>query len=104
MPEDTRQEAIDRFYTKRGPCCAGCDFWRYVNSVVGTCHKAAPVSGAERTGLLNITVVSFQVGAVQPFTKRDHWCGEFRDTFDWTTLSPGYLRRIGADPNASRST
>ena len=105
QPSDAdRREVVDRFYWEHGPCCAGCDFWRYVTSAIGTCDKAAPVSGAERMGLLNISGLSFDVHAGHPFTPRDHWCGDFQDTFDWTTLPDEYLGRINANPNASRST
>jgi len=32
---DKTSEIIDRFYVDHGPCCAGCDWWRYANSVAG---------------------------------------------------------------------
>jgi hypothetical protein len=30
-------------------------------------------------------------------TNREHHCGDFKDEFDWTTLPPRYLRRIGKE-------
>ena len=29
------QAILDQFYKERGPCCAGCDWWRWHNSVAG---------------------------------------------------------------------
>lgn len=31
-----------------------------------------------------------------PLTHGDHWCGQFRDEFDWSTLDRDYLGRVGA--------
>ena len=31
-------------------------------------------------------------------TKRDHYCGAFKDNFDWGSLPPQYLRQIGYRP------
>jgi len=75
-----RQRVIDAFYTKHGPCCAGCDWWRWFNAVVGECIRSAPVSGAERTAMLGITGASIQPEAGHVMTRRDHCCGEFRDS------------------------
>jgi len=33
------QEHVDRFYFAHGPCCAGCDWWRHINSVGGMCER-----------------------------------------------------------------
>lgn len=71
------QEHIDSFYFERGPCCAGCDLWRHINSVAGTCT------------LMPIEYV----------TTRDHLCGQFRDTFEWASLPAHYRRSVG-DPKA----
>lgn len=38
-----RQELLDKFYFAHGPSCAGCDWWRSLNSRVGECLKSAPV-------------------------------------------------------------
>jgi len=73
------QQIIDEFYEKHGPCCAGCDFWRFHNSVVGECIKSAPMSGEQRTGMLGIENCSLDIGAGHSFTRRNNYCGEFRD-------------------------
>jgi hypothetical protein len=40
----TRKQAIvDAFYKQHGPCCAGCDWWRWHNTLVGECMRTAPV-------------------------------------------------------------
>lgn len=89
------QKLLDVFYTKNGPCCAGCDWWQYANSVAGQCIKAAPVSGDQRVAMLGITGTSLHVGAGHPLTERGHYCGDFKDEFDWSSLPPHYLRQIG---------
>ena len=73
------QEHIDRFYFAHGKCCAGCDWWRHVNSVAGCCNRMP----------------------VEVPTTREHVCGEFKDEFDWSSLPPHYRRMVG-DPNAPR--
>lgn len=75
-----RQQIIDRFYAKHGPCCAGCDWWRHLNSVVGECIRTVPVSGIQRISMLGITGTSLQPGAGHIMTPREHVCGEFKDT------------------------
>jgi hypothetical protein len=89
------QEFIDRFYVEHGPCCAGCDWWRSLNSRAGECHKAAPVSGIERFAMIGIEKPSLQLEAGQIMTQREHHCGDFKDEFDWASLPPHYLRKIG---------
>lgn len=73
------QKSIDAFYKKNGDCCAGCDWWHWINSVVGNCTKSDPVSERERLGMLNIENCSLNVGAGHVLTKRDHVCGDFKD-------------------------
>jgi len=77
------QQIVDAFYKKHGPCCAGCDWWRFHNSSVGECIKSEPVSGAERYSMTGITKTNFTPDAGHIITKRDHVCGEFADTYDW---------------------
>jgi hypothetical protein len=90
------QEAIDRFYWSRGtPCCAGCDWWRPFNLSVGECLASAPVGEQERWAMLRITGCSLSTGAGHVATPRDHFCGSFKDEFDWSTLALPYLKRIG---------
>jgi len=93
-----RQEAIDRFYWSHGPCCAGCDWWRHFNSLVGECLKSAPVSALERMAMIGGMGFSINIGAGHIMTKRDHHCGDFKDDFNWSTLSLTYRRRVGARP------
>jgi hypothetical protein len=89
------QEACDRFYTANGPCCAGCDWWGSASSVAGECTRSAPVPGGQRYAMLGITGTSLPMAAGHVMTPREHRCGEFKDEFDWSSLSPLYLRRIG---------
>lgn len=90
------QEAVDGFYWHNGgPCCAGCDWWRHLNSVVGECIRSAPVSSQERLRMVGIDAPSMEPGAGHVLTPREHYCGEFRDGFDWGSLPPAYLRRVG---------
>lgn len=93
-------EYVDRFYMRHGPCCAGCDWWTYHNSVAGECSRSAPVSGAERIGMLGMTACSLPLQAGHVMTPREHYCGEFKDSFDWTILPLAYLRRIGYQERA----
>ena len=74
-----RQARMDRFYAEHGPCCAGCDWWRHVNSLVGECHRSAPVAGEQRFTMIGITWASISVGAGHPYTPREHRCGDFKD-------------------------
>jgi hypothetical protein len=89
-------KCVAKFYFLRGPCCAGCDAWQHDNAFIGECLHTVPTSGHDRIGMLNITSCSLQIDAGHIFTKRDHHCGEFRDTFDWSSLSPMTRKAIGA--------
>jgi hypothetical protein len=89
------QAILDRFFTQNGPCCAGCDWWHHHNSLAGECHRSAPVPGDQRAAMLGISYASISLGAGHVLTQRDHHCGEFVDTFDWSTLPAHYLRGIG---------
>ena len=101
---EQRQEILDRFYAEHGPCCAGCDWWRHVNSLIGECHRSAPVSNEQRYSMVRIDWHTWRFREPQAghiLTNREHHCGDFKDEFDWSILPPGYLRRIGhaATPN-----
>jgi len=92
-----RQEFLDRFYFEHGKCCAGCDWWRSMNSRAGDCTKSRPVSAKQRWGMLgieNISMLKAQAGHV--VTPHDHVCGDFKDEFDWSSLPLAYQKRIGA--------
>lgn len=77
------EQLLDDFYLATGQCCAGCDWWRWLNSLIGECTKSAPVSGTDRTEMLGITGCSLPVGTGHVLTRRDHHCGDFVDTHDW---------------------
>lgn len=94
---DHKQELLDAFYAQHGPCCAGCDWWHCINSLVGECHRSAPVSGIERVSMLGINRASILPEAGHIMTRREHHCGDFIDTFDWSSLPAAYLRRIGKE-------
>lgn len=97
-----RQESLDRFYFSRGPCCAGCDWWRSLSSLVGECTKSAPVGGKkDRWGMLGITGCSLKPLSGHIMTPREHVCGDFKDEFDWTSLPLPYRKRIGAPVSQS---
>ena len=91
------QESVDRFYWSHGPCCAGCDWWRHFNSAAGECLKSPPVSGDERWGIIGLTGHSLPIGAGHILTPREHRCGAFADTFDWTSLPLAYQKRVGIE-------
>lgn len=78
--EQETQDHIDRFYAAHGPCCAGCDWWRWHNAMRGECHRSAPVAGEKRVGLSGIYGLSMSVPAGHIFTPRSHVCGDFQDT------------------------
>lgn len=73
------QAIIDAFYAKTGPCCAGCDWWRWHNVLVGECTRTAPVSGMDRISMLGITGTSAPIPSGHIMTPREHVCGEFKD-------------------------
>lgn len=90
------QELMDRLYMKNGPCCAGCDWWRYNNGILGDCTRHAPtLPGADRAASLGMNGFSCAIPSGHAVTKRDHHCGDFKDGFDWSTLGRDYLGRIG---------
>lgn len=90
-----RQEQLDRFYFQKGPCCAGCDWWRSISVGAGECLRSAPVSGPQRIAMLGMDWSSLPLQAGHAMTPRSHWCGEFKDDFDWKSLPAHYLRKIG---------
>lgn len=73
------QSYVDAFYEKHGPCCAGCDWWRWHNALVGDCTRSAPVAGVERVAMLGFTWTSLPLDAGHVMTLREHVCGEFKD-------------------------
>jgi hypothetical protein len=88
------QEHLDKFYWHHGKCCAGCDWWRSISSLVGDCTRSAPVSAKDRASMLDIH--SFQIQSGHIVTQREHVCGDFKDDFDWSTLPLPYRKRVGA--------
>lgn len=99
-PVSERQEFIDRFYFRHGPCCAGCDWWRHINSLVGECLKSAPTAGQDRGLMLGTDKWSMRLPAGHMLTPRQHHCGDFKDGFDWSLLPLAYRKRVG-DPKAT---
>ena len=89
------QRLLDQFYWRNGACCAGCDHWEYINSLIGECKAAAPVSGAERLAMIGVGRSSLQSDAGHVLTKRNHKCGAFKDDFDWQSLPLAYRKSIG---------
>ncbi len=98
MRATERQEILDSFYFQHGPCCAGCDWWRHVNGIVGECQKSPPVSGSERWAMTDLRSCSLHAEAGHVMTPRHHFCGSFKDDFDWSSLPLSYRRRVG-DPS-----
>lgn len=96
MADADWQESADSFYFKNGPCCAGCDWWSSISSLTGECTRSAPVVSKERLAMIGISFSSLPPEAGHPYTPRDHHCGDFKDEFDWSTLSLGYRKRVGA--------
>jgi len=77
----SNQEFVDKFYIKHGkPCCAGCDWWRWHNSLIGDCTRHAPVSSQEALLFLEIENCSLATGASHIKTRRDYVCGDFVDS------------------------
>jgi len=91
-----RQEFMDTFYFRHGPCCAGCDWWQGLSSHIGLCTKSAPVAGHERTAMVDMDKLNFPLPAGHIYTPKDHRCGDFKDEFDWSTLPLPYRKRVGA--------
>ena len=92
---DEIQEIHDTMYARHGPNCAGCDWWRWLNSAVGECLASAPVAAHERSGIIGISHSSLPAEAGHVFTPARHHCGDFKDAFDWSSLPIGYLKKIG---------
>lgn len=76
---DRTQAILDAFHKANGPCCAGCDWWRWHNALVGECIRTQPVAGVERFAMLGITGSSLAPEAGHIMTPREHVCGEFKD-------------------------
>lgn len=77
--QERTQANVDAFYKANGPCCAGCDWWRWYNALAGECTRSAPVPGAERFAMMGIEGSSLTPGAGHVMTPREHVCGEFKD-------------------------
>lgn len=77
--QERTQAIVDAFYKARGPCCAGCDWWRWYNPLVGECIRTVPTAGIERFAMLGVESSSLTPGAGHIMTPRAHVCGEFKD-------------------------
>ena len=89
--DERTQFYIDFFYLKKmnkKPCCAGCDYWRWISVCVGECSMSKLVSEKERYSILGITDCSVKCegGAGHVLTSREYSCGLFKDTFDWDSV------------------
>ena len=91
-----QQELLDRFYFQHGQCCAGCDWWGAISSLVGECTKSKIVPGKERQNMLGIEWSSHRFKAGHAITNRSYKCGQFKDEFDWSSLPLPYRKRVGA--------
>lgn len=92
---DDRQQILDTYYWTHGPCCAGCDHWQSLNSIIGTCKQTPPsLPGADRAIMISIESASVAFPAGHAITKREHHCGGFADDFPWETLPLAYLKRV----------
>lgn len=92
---DERQELLDRFYHANGPCCAGCDWWRHFSSLTGECTRHAPRPEPEVHSCMIFEGSSISSGG-HPMTRREYYCGDFKDEFDWSSLPLPYRRSVGA--------
>jgi len=81
--DELQQRMIDKFFHDNGPCCAGCDWWRWFSVYAGECTKSAPVSSNERLAMLDITWITLPPESGHVLTLRHHVCGDFKDTYDW---------------------
>ena len=91
------QEKMDAYYWKHGPSCAGCDHWSSEQGLVGYCLNSKIMSGVDVAASMGIISSSAQhMPPSYATTKHDYKCGNFKDEFDWTTLSTEYLKKIGA--------
>ena len=45
--------------------------------------------------MLGFTLCTLSIPAGHVMTERDHHCGDFKDSFDWSSLPMLYLKRIG---------
>lgn len=77
--QERTQAILNAFHKANGPCCAGCDWWRWYNALAGECIRSAPVPGAERFAMLGIESSSLRPDAGHVMTPREHVCGEFKD-------------------------
>lgn len=96
--EQWYQQRLDMYYWKHGNCCAGCDHWSSFGADSGECYGGPPVSGEQVLQSMGIHFFSYIPAPGQPYTSHEHVCGAFKDDFDWSSLEPEYLEKIGANP------
>lgn len=90
------QEQMDADYWRLGQRCSGCDHWESEGGGVGLCSVAPPVSGQQILKSLGIKWSTYTPAPGRPYTRAEYWCGKFQDEFDWSSLDPDYLHKIGA--------
>lgn len=54
------------------------------------------MGGAERAAMIGMESVSATIPGGHAITPPRHACGDFKDEFDWSSLSLAYRKRIGA--------
>lgn len=77
MQED---ELVIQFYKENGPCCSGCDHWRYFNNVIGECQKSNLMGMSDRLSILGITHWTGPREAGKALTERGYYCESFIDS------------------------
>lgn len=92
------QEICDTAYWKNGQCCAGCDHWCSDMGLLGECRAGEILSGHDIAKSMGWKWYSWTLPPGYPQTKALYKCGLFKDDFDWQSLGPEYLRKIGAKP------
>lgn len=90
------QKRCDSDYWKYGQRCSGCDFWASSEGYTGECQHAGIVSGQDVLRSMGITFSTLLPPPGYPYREASHWCANFKDDFDWSTLPSEYLHEIGA--------
>ena len=79
--EIKEDELVVKFYKENGPCCAGCDNWRYFNPVLGECVKSNMMGHEDRISLLGFKLYTGpRMEAGHMLTGREHHCENFNDS------------------------
>lgn len=90
------QARCDSRYWTYGQRCSGCDYWASSEGDFGACQHAGIVSGQDVMMSLGLSFCSAPIQPGYPLTNDGHWCANFKDDFDWSSLPKEYLAEIGA--------